>query len=162
MKTDNLESLVNDYKISIKSVVEKKILWETKTKKLLISTLNTIVKKYDIGWRVQELSWINTNEAVNITFDSFPPELITSTNKIPSYQFIQGGALVFSQSYSGDVNVFILYPFVENLDNRPNEKEPETFTPNSISEALIIDKVEGFLKEMIAWELPTITNKVGF
>ena len=57
---------------------------------------------------------MNTNEAVNITFDSFPPELIKKTNQIPSYQFIQGGALIFSQSYSGDVYVFILYPVVEN------------------------------------------------
>lgn len=162
MKIEHLQQLVNEYKTSIKTVVEKKILWETQTKKLLISTLNAIVKKYNIGWRVQELSWINTNEAVNITFDSFPSELIESTNKIPSYQFIQGAALVFSQSYSGDVNVFVLYPVVENYDNYSSEKELNTYEPKSITEKLIIEKVDDFLKKMIEWEVPTVKNKVGF
>lgn len=162
MEIEHLQQLANDYKTSIKTVVEKKILWETKTKKLLISTLNGIVKKYNIGWRVQELSWINTNEAVNITFDSFPPELIESTNKIPSYQFIQGAALVFSQSYSGDVNVFVLYPIVENFDDTTSEKELNTYEPKVITEKLIIEKVDDFLKKMIEWEVPSIKNKVGF
>ena len=110
MKIEHLEERINDYKNSIKTVVEKKICWQTQTKDLLIATLNTIVKKYTIGWRVQELNWINTNEAVNITFESFPPDLIESTNKIPSYQFIKGGSLIFSQSYNGDVHIFILFP----------------------------------------------------
>ena len=162
MKTAHLDKLVTDYKNSIKTVVDKKILWETETKKLLITTLNKIVTKYNIGWRVQELSWISTNEAVNITFDSFPPDLIENTNKIPAYQFIQGGALVFSQSYTGDVNVFILYPFIENLQDSSNDSEIDIYTPQSITEKLIIDKVDEFLKEMIAWEVPTMKNKVGF
>lgn len=162
MKTEHLEELVNDYKNSIKTVVDKKILWETKTKKLLITTLNKIVTKYNIGWRVQELSWISTNEAVNITFDSFPPDLIESTNKIPTYQFIQGGALVFSQSYSGDVNIFILYPYIENLQDHSSDTELDIYSPQSITEKLIIEKVDEFLKEMISWEVPTLKNKVGF
>ena len=162
MKIEHLEGLVNDYKNSIKTVVGKKILWETETKKLIVSTLNGIVKKYNIGWRVQELSWINTNEAVNITFDSFPPELIESTNKIPSYQFIQGAALVFSQSYSGDVNVFILYPIIDNFEDYSSEKELNTYEPKAITEKLIIENVDDFLKKMIDWEVPSRTNKVGF
>ena len=85
MKLEHLEEHVNDYKNSIETVVEKKVLWETTIKKLLLKTLNIIVEKYKIGWRVQELSWMNTNEAVNITFDSFPPNLIEKTNLIPTY-----------------------------------------------------------------------------
>ena len=162
MEIEHLEELVIDYKNSIKTVAHKKILWTKKTKTLLIKTLNAVVKKYNIGWRVQELSWMNTNEAVNITFDSFPPELLATTNKIPSYQFIQGGALVFAESYSGDINVFILYPYIENLEDRSNEKEFNTYTPNSITEKLILEKVDEFLKEMIEWEVPPLKNKVGF
>ena len=100
MKVEQLKEHINDYKISIETVVEKKILWKTKTKNLIQSTLNSIVEHYDIGWRVQELNWMQSNEAINITFDSFPPELIEKTNLIPSYQFIQGAALIFSESYS--------------------------------------------------------------
>jgi len=162
MKIEHLEEHVNDYKNSIKTVVEKKIYWQTQTKNLLIATLNTIIEKYTIGWRVQELNWINTNEAVNITFESFPPDLIESTNKIPSYQFIKGGSLIFSQSYNGDVHIFILFPLVENALDNSNETEIETYAPETINEKLIIEKVDEFLKEMINWEVPSLKNKVGF
>ena len=162
MKLEHLEEHVNDYKNSIETVVEKKVLWETTTKKLLLKTLNIIVEKYKIGWRVQELSWMNTNEAVNITFDSFPPNLIKKTNLIPTYQFIQGGALVFSQSYSGDVNIFMLFPILENSTGIPNDDNLELYEPKRIDEKLIIEKVDDFLKKMIQWEIPTLKNRVGF
>lgn len=162
MKVEHLEERIKDYKASIKTVVEKKILWETKTKNLLLKTLKSIVKKYDIGWRVQELSWINTNEAVNITFDSFPIDLIEKTNLIPTYQFIQGGALVFSQSYSGDVNVFMLFPIPTNIIESETDADLAIYTPENITEKVIIEKVDEFLKKMIEWEVPPIKDKVGY
>ncbi len=67
MKIEHLSERVNDYKESIKKVVEKKIVWKTTTKDHLIKTLHSIIDKYDIGWRVQELNWIGSNEAINIT-----------------------------------------------------------------------------------------------
>ena len=162
MKIEHLEEHVNDYKVSINTVVEKKIIWKTKTKVLIINTLNSICKKYDIGWKVQELNWIGTNEAVNITFDSFPKELIDCTNEIPTYQFIQGGALVFSQSYSGNVHIFILFPYVEQISIENSNIELEVFNPKNITKKIIIEKVDEFLKEMIKWEVPTIKNKLGY
>lgn len=162
MKIEHLEERINDYKISIKTVIEKKILWDTETRKLLLKTLKNIVKQYNIGWRIQELSWINTNEAVNITFDSFPPDLIEKTNLIPTYQFIQGGALVFSQSYSGDINIFTLYPLTDTLIDNQTESELSIYSPQDITEKVIIEKVDEFLKEMIDWEVPSIKKKVGF
>lgn len=163
MKTEHLEKRVNDYKASIQTVVEKKIYWKKYTRNLLLKTLDSIVKQYDIGWRVQELSWINTNEAVNITFDSFPPDLIEKTNQIPTYQFIQGGALVFSQSYNGDVNVFILFPIPDyNSENMSTDTDLDIYAPQNITEKVIVEKVDEFLKRMIEWEVPSLKNKVGF
>ncbi|SEL07079.1 hypothetical protein SAMN04487910_1623 [Aquimarina amphilecti] len=162
MKIEHLEEHVNDYRSSIKTVVDKRLLWKTKTKNLLIKTLKTIVKLYDIGWKVQELSWIHNNEAVNITFDSFPTELIDCTNLIPAYQFLPGGALIFSQSYNGDIYIFMLFPEIENLPKENNVVELGTYTPETISEKLIIEKVDEFLKEMIRWEVPSVKSKVGY
>jgi hypothetical protein len=162
MKIEHLEEHVNDYKASIKTVVDKKTFWQTKTKKKIIHTLNAICKQYNIGWKVQELNWIGTNEAVNITFDSFPKELIDCTNEIPAYQFIQGGALVFSQSYTGDVHIFILFPYIEQISIENSSIELEIYTPNDITEKLIIEKVDEFLKEMIKWEVPSTKSKLGY
>jgi len=162
MKIEHLEEHIEDYKISIKTVVDKKTLWQTKTKSLIITTLNSVCKRYDIGWKVQELNWIGTNEAVNITFDSFPKELMDCTNQIPAYQFIQGGALIFSQSYSGDVHTFILFPYVEQIPIDNSSVELEIHTPDEITEKLIIEKVDEFLKEMIKWEVPSTKEKLGY
>ena len=162
MKVEHLAERVTDYKASIETVVEKKILWKTKIRDILLKTLNGIVNQYNIGWRVQELNWIHSNEAVNITFDSFPPELIEKTNQIPDYQFMQGGALVFSQSYSGDVYVFILFPVVENTPLENNNIDLGIYNPEAINEKLIVEKVDDFLKEMINWDVPALKNKMGF
>lgn len=162
MKIEYLDDYVNDYKSSITTVVDKKILWNTVTKNSIKSTLKSIVKKYNIGWKVQELNWMGANEAVNITFESFPPELIEKTNTIPSYQFIQGGALVFSQSYTGDVHTYILFPFVDQIPETNSSIELESYNPKNITEKLVIEKVEAFLKEMIKWEVPAIQNKLGY
>jgi len=162
MKIEHLEEHINDYKTSIESVVEKKILWETKTKTLIAKLLIRIAETYNLGWQVQELNWIGNNEAVNITFDSFPPDLIEKTNQIPSFQFIQGGALVFSQSYSGDIYVFILYPIVTEVAPDNSSMDLGVYNPKAINEKLVVEKVDEFLKEMIKWELPTFRSKLGY
>ncbi len=162
MKIQHLEERVKDYKDSIEKVVEKKIHWKTTTKNVLLKTLNSIVNKYDIGWQVQELSWISNNEAVNITFDSFPPELIEKTNEIPSYQFIQGCALIFSQSYNGEVHIIILFPIIDNVQLDNSTIYLGIYDPQEINEKLIIEKVDEFLKEMIKWEIPIERKQLGF
>jgi len=162
MKIEHLEEHINDYKTSIEAVVEKKILWQTKTKTLIAKLLKRIAETYNLGWQVQELNWIGNNEAVNITFDSFPPDLIEKTNQIPSFQFIQGGALVFSQSYSGDIYVFILYPIVTEVAPDNSSMDLGVYNPKAINEKLVVEKVDEFLKEMIKWELPTFRSKLGY
>ncbi|WP_439152282.1 hypothetical protein [Winogradskyella sp.] len=162
MKIEHLEERINDYKVSIKTVVDKKTIWQTKTKALISNTLKVICEQYDVGWKVQELNWIGTNEAVNITFNSFPKELIDCTNQIPAYQFIQGGALIFSQSYTGDVHTFILFPYIEQQPVENSSIELDVYNPSNITKKVIIELVDEFLKEMIKWEVPNSKNKLGY
>lgn len=162
MKIDHLAERVADYKASIETVVAKKTEWQLRTKAILLDTLKSIVSQYDLGWRVQELDWIHNNEAVNIAFESFPPELMDCTNKIPAYQFIPGGALVFSQSDNGDVFVIVLFPVIDNAPIDNNILELGVFNPNEITQKLVVEKVDEFLKEMIKWEVPSVKKKVGY
>ena len=163
MKIEHLDERVNEYKTSIHSVVDKRIQWETEVKALIDKVLSEAEKTYEIGWKVQRLSWIHTNEAINITFDSFPPELIEKTNQIPTYQFLQGGALVFSQMYNGDIEIFTVFPIPENWMPVENDiVEMGIYAPAAITEKLVVEKIDEFLKEMIKWEVPILKNKVGF
>ena len=162
MRVDHLNDRVTDYMTSIKTVVEKKTYWEEKTKPLLRDTLHEIAKTFSLGWKVQELDWIHNDDAINITFDSFPAELVDCTNKIPAFQFIPGAALVFSQSYNGQVFVFVLYPQIETEQVDTGMIKLGAFTPQEITRKLIIEKVDAFLKEMINWEVPSLKTKLGF
>lgn len=162
MKIEHLEERIADYRSSIKMVVDKRLLWKDVTKPLILKTLKGIEAKFDLGWSVQNLKWMQTNEAVNITFDSFPPELVDCTNLIPAFQFVPGGALVFSQSYNGDVLIVMLYP--DNPQASPDESMLElgSYIPQDIIEKLIVEKVDQFLKEMIKWEVPSLKQKLGY
>jgi len=163
MNIDHLKKRVNEYENSIKTVVQKRILWNMEIKILTVKILKSAEETYKIGWRVQELNWIHTNEAVNITFDSFPRDLIGQTNKIPTYQFLQGRSLVFSQMYNGDIEILVLFPALENSVSFDNDMvELGIYDPNEINEKLIIEKIDEFLKEMIKWEVPLIRTKLGF
>ena len=162
MKIEHLEERVVDYKASIETVVDKKTHWQNTTKPLLLKTLNSITKRYDLGWKVQELNWIHNNEAVNISFDSFPAELIDCTNRIPAFQFLPGGALVFSQSYNGQIYVFVLFPEVEGAPAENTMVKLGIFNPKQLTEKIIVEKVDEFLKQMIKWEVPSIKKTVGY
>lgn len=162
MKIEYLKDRVADYKASIETVVDKKTFWQEQTKPLLTQTLNEIVASFDLGWRVQELDWIHNNEAINITFDSFPLDLMDCTNKIPAFHFIPGAALVFSQSYNGQVFVFVLYPEIDTVQVETPMVKMGVFTPQEITRKLIIEKVDAFLKEMINWEVPSQKKSLGY
>lgn len=163
MKIEHLEERILDYKNSIKIVVEKRITWKNRTKDLIVSVLKKAEKSYAIGWQVQELSWIHSNEAVNITFDSFPPEMIEFTNQLPTYQFLQGGSLVLSQQHNGDINVMILFPVIENsLPSENDTQDLGTYSPDDINEKLLVEKIDIFLKEIIKREVPSLSKKMGF
>jgi len=162
MKIEHLEERVIDYKTSIETVVSKKTKWNKFAKPLLLKTLKAIATKYPIGWKVQELNWIHNSEAINISFEAFPEELMDCTNRIPAFQFIPGGALVFSQTYSGDVYIFVLFPEIDGMSVENNMIEFGMVSPSEITEKVIIEKVDDFLKEMIQWEVPNKKTRVGY
>jgi len=37
-----------------------------------------------------------------------------------------------------------------------------TYTPIQVTEILVIEKIDEFLKEMIKWEVPLLKTKLGF
>ena len=60
------------------------------------------------------------------------------TNKIPTYQFLQGGSLVFSQMYNGDIEILVLFPALENSASFDNDMvELDIYEPKEINEKLI-------------------------
>lgn len=163
MKIDHLEERVNEYKNSIKTVFEKRMLWKNNIKNLIMNTLKIAEAKYPIGWQVQELNWIHSNEAVNITFESFPPDMIELTNQLPNYRFLQGDSLVFTQLYNGDISILILFAVPErSMPTDDDSEELGTYSPEQITETLVAEKIDTFLKEVIKRDVTSPSGKMGF
>ncbi len=49
MKIEQLEKRINEYKTSIQTVKEKRVLWHTKIKTQIIQTLKKVKNSYPIG-----------------------------------------------------------------------------------------------------------------
>lgn len=162
MTIDHLEERVKDYNLSLEKVLHKKLVWRSTTKQLLVATLEEIRSRYAIGWKVQQLSWMLYNESVNLTLNSLPDHLLNKAREADDGEFIKGGALVFSQMHNGDVSVFVLFPVADMAVSESGTSDMGTFPPEEITEKLIIEKVDEFLKEMIKWEIPQPHYKIGF
>ncbi|CAM4184711.1 hypothetical protein [Gillisia limnaea] len=54
MKIEHLEELINEYKTSKETVVEKSILWNTEIKFLITNLLKNAKKTYNIGFGPDE------------------------------------------------------------------------------------------------------------
>jgi hypothetical protein len=48
------------------------------------------------------------------------------------------------------------------LQTENNSLELGAFNPSEITEKLIVEKVDEFLKEMIKWEVPSYRSQLGF
>lgn len=159
---DHLEERVRDYTLSLEKILQKKKDWKATAKPRLVALLEEIRSRYSIGWTVQQFNWMLYNEAVNITFNALPDNLYAVAREVEDGEFIKGGALVFSQLHNGDVSVFILFPVVDTSRADGGSMDLGTYRPQEITEKLIIEKVDEFLRELIKWEIPTPHDKIGF
>jgi hypothetical protein len=157
-----LNKSVDDYLNSLEKVIQKRKLWKAVTCPLILRTLKEIQENYNIGWCIQELDWLLTNKAVNLTFETFPPVLSEKLTDLNDFEFLKGAALVFSQKYNGDIYVFILYPDLAESNAETDLKELGTYDPDRINEDFVMEKVIDFLEEIIVWEGSVIKRKVGF
>lgn len=162
MTIDHLEERIKDYTLSLEKVLQKKREWESSARPCILRTLEEIRDKFPIGWTVQQFNWMWYNEAVNITFKTLPEGLEHLAKGSGDGELIKGGALVFSQLHNGDVSVMVLFPFIDTVSADSGTLDLGTYRPEEISEKLVIEKVDEFLKEMIRWEVPTPRDKIGF
>jgi hypothetical protein len=162
MEKNELNKPVSDYVNSLEKVLEKRKQWTEFTLPLLLKTLGDIQENYQIGWRVQQLNWLSNNNAVNITFESFPKSIAEKLDGSGDFTFFKGAALVFSQKYNGDISVFIIYPALPDPVPEEDITEIGSYNPNEFNENFIINKVADFLEKIIVREDNVFRHKVGF
>ena len=162
MKIEDLKNKVDEFKVSLEKTNLNREIWQTRTKPLLIDTLSKITDNYPIGWTVQILDWTSNSEGVNITFNPSRSGFVENNGQSLKSHIKQGGTIVFSQAYNGEIFIIILFPSIDGFVTRADDKLLGRFKPETITEEFIINYVAKFIDEMIKWEKSTFINPVGF
>lgn len=108
MKLEDLEANVKAYETVLKEIDRKRELWQTETKSLIKNTLDEIKNLYKLYWHVQVLDITKNSEGVNITFGKTPSGIFEQTERRSKMYVKNGGTIVFSQAYNGDICYYYL------------------------------------------------------
>ena len=163
MELENLDENIKKLHEAWKSIDEKRECWRTKTKALINETLLEVKKTYDLDWNVYVMDFTKNSEGVNITFGKSPSG-IYEKNENGSKSYVKnGGTLVFSQAYNGDIFVIIIYPSVEELVTTNDAHKLILKTnPNTIDREFVIKQVNNFIKEITFWENSESSSAIGY
>lgn len=165
MKLEDLNEKVIFYKQSQTQIEENRTSWTTTTKNLIITTLTKIIDHYQLNCKVESVDLYKNYEAVNLTFGHFRSGIVKEKEHETRHFKKFGGALSFSQSCNGKIDVIILFPFIEQITGKTDadKKVLEQVPATEINEPFIFKQVSRFLDELVTWEdepkIPTVGYK---
>lgn len=142
---------MEQYDTAASNVQKNRDCWQ-KTKRLIVRTLNTIIRETGVNAEVHKEEKLEGMEMVCLTQgerESGIYERIANTKR----PFLKdGGYLCYTQIYNGKVSVWIALPVIENIMESQVPEPINIFNPDEIKEEMIIKHVAQFFKEMAEWE----------
>lgn len=157
MGIDKIKAAAALYQGALAKVKDNRRIWQEVTEKLILSVLNEVAGQVPLNWAVHQTEELENLEGVALVF---LPEVSGISH---SYrQFLkQGGQLVFTQTYNGEVLVAVVFPMVEEVIAAAEPKILAKILPEDINEGFVLEQVEKFLLELANWEI-TMRHSIGF
>lgn len=162
MKVEDLEDNISTFKNSQSAIEEKRAIWTASARASLISTLKLVIDHHKLTADVQEINLYKNYEAINLTMGHHrsgitkeKPDEIRHFNKFR-------GALSFSQSYNGNIDVIILYPHIEEITTLTEKDVISQVAPSELTESFILKQIDKFITELIMWEKSPQVPSVGY
>ncbi len=151
---EKLQEAFDKYLSTLTKTSERRKLWTSETKNIIIETLTAIQKTFKMGWRIQKLEQTENYQTINIHIDNHSSGIIQTNNNGTSIKSFTkyGGYLAYCQSYNGKINVIIGFPYIEEWVSQMDIKVIATIEPNEVTEELITNNIIHFLKTMEEWE----------
>jgi hypothetical protein len=162
MTLEDLRERVEHYRHGQSQVEENRNLWTQVTKPQLVNTLNQFITHYELTCKVQEVNTYRNYEAVNLTFGNSRSGIVKEKENETKYFNKFGGALSFSQSCNGRIDVIILFPFIEEITDKTDKKVIVQVPPAEIDEPFIYRQISRFLNEVMKWESNPQIPTVGY
>lgn len=157
------------YQDATEQVEIKRTLWKGSTKALIHKVLAKVKRANRLNWKLGKVEENKNLEAVTLAFLDEPSGITgeildeetqkTSTQELTKF----GGALVFSQTYNGDVLTIVTLPAMEGDEQPQVSSIVDRVSPNDITEEYLLEQVVVFLDAMTEWE-SSVADKshIGF
>ena len=163
MTLEELRERVQHYQQGQHQIEENRALWTTEIKHRIVTSLNAFIAHFNLNCKVQEVNTYKNYEAVNLTFGKSRSGIVKEKENETKYFNKFGGALSFSQSCNGHIDVIILPPFIEEITDKTEKIILVQVQPSEIDEPFIYRQISKFLYELMKWEsspqIPTLGYK---
>ncbi len=153
---------IEQYKSALSKTEENRAYWANVSKALIFDVLTKVQSAADLDWQVKKAETVKNLEAVSISFNKRPSGIVEVTPTAEKDTLKHGGALIFTQSYNGQVFIIHTYPYVEHWVGQTENKLIDKVDPVQIDEDYILRHVAQFLQEMSQWENSAARAHIGF
>jgi hypothetical protein len=153
---------INEKVVELKNVLDeinsKRMYWEAETKPKLINLITFIKQNSMLKCNLQVFDEGKRNsESIQLVIPPYPSGVFKVTEGedgvTASRELIKEEAYIaFSQSYNGDIAIFMELPYINHLIEEGNQIFIGLFEPQVIDDAFILDKILDFLDRIILWE----------
>ena len=158
---ETIGKLTEEYKQVLAKVQERRKCWHELSKPFLKQFLNELAEQYKLNWKPGANESMQGLEAMYLVFDHEPSGIVEQSPFSVIQKMKVGGFLSFSQTRNGQIVVWISFPFIDGMEEKPKIQTVETIEPEEITIESVKRYVEKFLEEMIQWENDA-REEIGF
>ena len=154
---EEINKAFDKYKNALDRIDERRLLWNSEIKSIIIKSLTNIQQTHKLNWEVQRIENLKNYQTINISFYTTNSGIVEIKDKDSDEKGLKkfvkhGGYLAYSQLYHGKISVFIGYPHIDEWVEQMENEFINLYEPNEINEDLIESHVITFLDTMAEWE----------
>lgn len=157
----DIGKLTEEYKQVLAKVQERRKCWHERSKPFLKQHLSAMAEQYKLNWKAGANESMQGLEAMYLVFDHEPSGIVEQSPFSVVQKMKVGGFLSFSQTRNGQIVVWISFPFIDGMEEKPKIETVETIEPEEVTAEQVDRYIEKFLTEMIQWE-EDARDEIGF
>lgn len=148
-----LQKKLDQYKTVLKNTESYRKIWETELREMIISVLESVIKKTKLEAEVEVHDHYSGLEGVSLIMGVKESGIFERVDDDLKKTLIKSnGSLLFQELFNGKISIWINFPFIEGIGEPRPPAMLEIVRPHELKEVNILRYVEQFIDELTAWE----------
>jgi hypothetical protein len=152
MSIEKIKAAAERYQKAIESINHKRQLWNATTEQFIFDTLVTIKNEIKLDWAVRKVERMRNLESVELSFNDTMSGISEGGVALMKTYKKMGGKLIFTQSYSGEVLVLCVLPFIQELTPPAQPELLDRADPEDIDAHFVTKHIPTFIEKLAKWE----------